>query len=79
LDQRDQLTLEWSGAYARYHAAMVQTLIIEKACEKHQYMHVVAREALEASEAGIIPGKPWVMSLQIMLRSSTKPDWTMQD
>ena len=58
LDQRDQLTLEWSGAYARYHAAIIQTLIMEKACEKHQYMPAVARGALEASEAAIIPGKP---------------------
>jgi Xaa-Pro dipeptidase len=30
LDAHDQLTLEWSGAYARYHAAMMQTLIIVK-------------------------------------------------
>ena len=58
LDPQDQLTLEWSGAYARYHAAMMQTLIIGKACKKHLYMHAVAREALEACEAAIMPGQP---------------------
>jgi Xaa-Pro dipeptidase len=30
LDVQDQLTLECSSAYARYHAAMMQTLIIVK-------------------------------------------------
>jgi Xaa-Pro dipeptidase len=58
LDPQDQLTLEWSGAYARYHAAMMQTLIIGKACKKHLYMHAVAREAREACEAAIMPGQP---------------------
>jgi Xaa-Pro dipeptidase len=58
LDAHDQLTLEWSGAYARYHAAIMQTLIIGKACKKHRKMHAVAREALEACEAAIMPGKP---------------------
>ena len=58
LDAQDQLTLECSGAYARYHAAMMQTLIIGKACKKHRKMHEVAREALEASEAAIMPGEP---------------------
>lgn len=58
LDVQDQLTLECSGAYARYHAAMMQTLIIGKACKKHRKMHEVAREALEASEAAIMPGEP---------------------
>ena len=28
LDAQDQLTLEWSGAYARYHAAMMRTMVI---------------------------------------------------
>ena len=27
--KQDQITLEWSYAYARYHAAMMQTLIVE--------------------------------------------------
>jgi Xaa-Pro dipeptidase len=58
LDAQDQLTLEWSGAYARYYAAMLQTLIIGEACKKYCKMHVLALEALEAFEAAIMPGKP---------------------
>ena len=33
LDPQDQLTLEWSGAYVRHHAAMLQTLFMGKACK----------------------------------------------
>ena len=47
LDAQDQLTLEWSGAYARYHAAMMQTLVIGKANSAQRQMHSVARDALE--------------------------------
>lgn len=58
LDAQDQLTLEWSGAYARYHAAMMQTLIVGKADDTHRKMHSVARDAVEACEAAIKPGRP---------------------
>jgi len=58
LDAQDQLTLEWSGAYARYHAAMMQTLVIGKATAAQRRMHSVARDALEACEAAIKPGQP---------------------
>ena len=57
LEKQDQMTLEWSGAYARYHAAMMQTLIVGKADQKHRYMHAVALEALEACEVAIKPGQ----------------------
>jgi Xaa-Pro dipeptidase len=58
LDAQDQLTLEWSGAYARYHAAMMQTLVVGKAPSAQRRMHAAAREALEACEAAIRPGAP---------------------
>ncbi|MEM9585538.1 MAG: Xaa-Pro peptidase family protein [Pseudomonadota bacterium] len=58
LDPVDQLTLEWSGAFARYHAAMMQTLIIGKATSDQKRLHSLARDALEACEAAIQPGKP---------------------
>ena len=48
LDATDQMTLEWSGAYARYHAAMMQTLIIGKATPIQHDMYKAARDALEA-------------------------------
>ncbi|MGD1922924.1 MAG: M24 family metallopeptidase [Paracoccaceae bacterium] len=56
LDDEDQLTLEWSGAYARYHAAMMRTLVIGKADATQRRMHTAAVEALEACEAAIRPG-----------------------
>ena len=58
LDDTDQLTLEWSGAYARYHAAMMRTLITGKANDVQKKMHAAAVEALEACEAAIKPGAP---------------------
>jgi Xaa-Pro dipeptidase len=58
LDATDQLTLEWSGAYARYHAAMMRTLIIGKPSDHHRRMHDAAVEALEACEQAIRPGAP---------------------
>jgi len=58
LDAQDQLTLEWSGAYARYHAAMMRTLVIGEANDAQKHMHASAVEALEACEAAIRPGDP---------------------
>ena len=58
LDASDQLTLEWSGTYARYHAAMMQTLIVGEPSATHRKLHGLARDALEACEAAIRPGKP---------------------
>ncbi len=58
LDAQDQLTLEWSGSYARYHAAMMRTLVIGKASDAQKHMHAAAIEALEACEAAIRPGDP---------------------
>jgi len=56
LDAQDQLTLEWSGAYARYHAAMMRTVVIGTPDPAHVSMHAAAVEALEACEAAIHPG-----------------------
>ncbi|MGX9355502.1 M24 family metallopeptidase [Roseobacteraceae bacterium S113] len=58
LDAQDQLTLEWSGAYARYHAAMMRTLVVGEIPDAQKRMHAAAREALEACEAAILPGAP---------------------
>ena len=58
LDPQDQLTIEWSGTYARYHAAMMQTLVVGKAPAAQRGMHAAAREALEACEDAIRPGAP---------------------
>ena len=58
LDATDQLTLEWSGAYARYHAAMMRTILVGQASDHHRRMHDAAVAALEACEAAIRPGQP---------------------
>ncbi len=58
LDDQDQMTLEWSGAYHRYHAAMMRTLIIGQANDSQKKMHSVAVQALEACEQAIRPGHP---------------------
>ena len=50
--------MEWSGAYARYHAAMMRTLIVGEASDAQKRMHTAAVEALEACEAAIRPGDP---------------------
>ncbi len=58
LEAQDQLTLEWSGAYARYHAAMMRTVLTGTPSDTHKRMHAAAAEALEACEAAIKPGAP---------------------
>lgn len=58
LDAQDQLTLEWSGAYARYHAAMMRTLVIGTPDPRQRAMQDAAEEALAACEAAIQPGNP---------------------
>ncbi len=58
LDPSDQLTLEWSGAYARYHAAMMRTIIVGKPSDNHKRMHAACKEAMIACEAAIMPGAP---------------------
>ncbi len=47
LSKNDQLTLEWAGVWAHYHAAMMRTLIVGKPTARHQELYEVAREALE--------------------------------
>ncbi|SEW05543.1 Xaa-Pro dipeptidase [Cognatiyoonia koreensis] len=58
LDPSDQLTLEWSGAYARYHAAMMRTVVIGEPSDTHKRMHDACAEALAACEDAIKPGQP---------------------
>ena len=58
LDAEDQLTLEFSGAYRRYHAAMMRTLLIGRADPEHRTLHAVCRDALLACMEQIRPGEP---------------------
>ncbi|MFN3614078.1 MAG: M24 family metallopeptidase [Rubrimonas sp.] len=58
LEARDQLTLEWAGAHARYHAALMRTVVIGAPRAEHVRMHAAARDALLACEAALKPGRP---------------------
>jgi Xaa-Pro dipeptidase len=58
LDAQDQMTWEWAGAYARYHAAMMRTVVIGTPNDKQRHMHEAGTAALEACEAAIRPGRP---------------------
>ena len=58
LDANDQLTLEWSGAYARYHAAMMDTIVVGEPSDSQRRMFDVCNQALEACEGAIRAGDP---------------------
>jgi len=49
LEKKDQLTLEWAGAWAHYHAAMMRTLIIGKPSARHLELY----EAAKAAHTGV--------------------------
>ncbi len=48
LDKNDQLTLEWAGTWAHYHAAMMRTLIVGKPSARHLELYQAAHDALLA-------------------------------
>ena len=58
LDARDQLTIEFAGAYRHYHACLMRTILIGGPLPGQREMHKVAVEALEACEAALKPGRP---------------------
>ena len=57
LDARDQLTLEWAGAYRHYHVAAMRTLPVGEPDPTHISMHSAARDALLACEDALRPGR----------------------
>jgi Xaa-Pro dipeptidase len=56
LDAEDQLTLEWSGVSARYHAPMMRTAIIGEPSNRHRELYSACREAMQAMEMVLRPG-----------------------
>lgn len=58
IDRNDQITLEWAGAYRRYHAAMMRTVLVGRVTPEHRAMHTAAVEAMEACEDALRPGEP---------------------
>ncbi len=57
LAEHDQLTLEWAGVKAQYHAALMRTVIVGRPSDRHLELHEAAREALQAVEDAMQPGR----------------------
>ncbi|MBO0906395.1 M24 family metallopeptidase [Jiella sonneratiae] len=51
----DQLTLEWAGVKAQYHAALMRTVIVGEPSPRHLELYQAAREALAAVEEVMRP------------------------
>ncbi|MBP2558288.1 Xaa-Pro dipeptidase [Neorhizobium galegae] len=57
LDATDQLTLEWAGAAAHYHAAMMRTVIVGEPSPRHRELHKACLETITAIEEVLRPGQ----------------------
>ncbi|MGK6312424.1 M24 family metallopeptidase [Neorhizobium sp. DT-125] len=56
LDATDQLTLEWAGAAAHYHAAMMRTVVVGEPSQRHRELYRACRETIQAIEEVLRPG-----------------------
>lgn len=56
LSDNDQLTLEFAGAYRRYHAALMRTIVIGKPQPEHLQMYRAGADALRACLDTVRPG-----------------------
>ncbi|MGI9315798.1 MAG: M24 family metallopeptidase [bacterium] len=54
--EQDQLTLEYAGAYRRYHAALMQTFLTGAPAGEHIAMHQACSDAMESCLEAIRPG-----------------------
>ena len=57
LAAQDQLTIEFAGAYCRYHAALMRTLAIGPVSDAHAAMHRACSDALDACRDTLNPGR----------------------
>ncbi|AWM25825.1 Xaa-Pro dipeptidase [Sinorhizobium fredii USDA 205] len=56
LDANDQLTLEWAGVSAHYHAAMMRTIVVGDPTNRHRELYSACRETIQAIEMVLRPG-----------------------
>jgi Xaa-Pro dipeptidase len=56
LDPVDQLTLEWAGVFAHYHAPMMRTVVVGTPNDRQKELYAACRDAIEAIEQVLIPG-----------------------
>jgi Xaa-Pro dipeptidase len=57
LDDKDQLTLEWAGVSAHYHAAMMRTVVIGEQDFRQKELYSACLQNLTAIEEVLHPGK----------------------
>jgi len=56
LEVSDQLTLEWAGVSAHYHAAMMRTVVIGEPSARHRELYKACLEAIKGIEDMLRPG-----------------------
>ena len=56
LDAVDQLTLEWAGVYAHYHAPMMRTVIVGSPNDRQKELYAASRDTIEAIETVLVTG-----------------------
>lgn len=56
LSDKDQLTLEWAGVDAHYHAAMMRTIVIGEVTARHRELYTACEAAIREIEAVLRPG-----------------------
>lgn len=56
LEVNDQLTLEWAGVSAHYHAAMMRTVVIGEPSARHRELYKACHEAIKGIEDVLRPG-----------------------
>ena len=57
LGAQDQLTLEYAGAYRRYHACLMQTFLTGQPSTEHVNMHRACADAMQVCLEAIKPGE----------------------
>lgn len=57
LNKNDQLTLEWAGVEAHYHAPMMRTVLLGRSSQRHKELYDACREAILAIEEVMRPGR----------------------
>lgn len=56
LEAQDQLSLQWAGVSARYHAPMMRTAVIGTPTPRHRELYSACRETIQAMEMVLRPG-----------------------
>jgi Xaa-Pro dipeptidase len=56
LEANDQLTLEWAGVFAHYHAPMMRTVILGEPTPRHVELYEACRLSLDAITTILKPG-----------------------